>query len=83
MVINLGTGRGVTVRELVAAFERVYGQEINKEDTPPRPGDVAGAFANADTALRLLNWQARLSIEDGIRDALKWGQLRESILKWE
>ena len=83
LVINLGTGKGVTVRELVAAFERVYGQEINKVDTPPRPGDVAGAYANADKALRLLNWQARLSIEDGIRDALKWGQLRENILKWE
>jgi len=83
LVINLGTGRGVTVRELVAAFEKAYGQEINKEDTPPRLGDVAGAYANADTALRLLNWQARLSIEDGIRDALKWGQLRENILKWD
>lgn len=83
LVINLGTGRGVTVRELVAAFEKIYGQKIKKEETPPRLGDVAGAYANADTALRLLNWQARLSIEDGIRDALKWGKLRESILKWE
>jgi UDP-glucose 4-epimerase len=82
VVINLGTGRGVTVREMVAAFEKVYDQEINKEDKPPRPGDVAGAYANADTALRLLNWQAEFSIEDGIRDALKWGEIRENILNW-
>jgi UDP-glucose 4-epimerase len=83
VVINLGTGKGVTVRELVAAFEKVYGQEINKEDKPPRPGDVAGAYANADKALRLLNWKAEFSIEDGIRDALRWGKLRENILKWD
>lgn len=83
LVINLGTGRGVTVRELVAAFERAYGQPINKRDAPPRPGDVAGAYANADRAERLLGWQAQLSIEQGIRDALRWGELRKQILKFE
>ncbi|MBI4928264.1 MAG: UDP-glucose 4-epimerase GalE, partial [Anaerolineae bacterium] len=65
-VINLGTGQGVTVRELVTAFEKVYGQTINKVEKPPRPGDVAGAYANADTARRLLGWEARLPIEQGI-----------------
>lgn len=83
LVINLGTGRGVTVRELVTAFEKVYGQTIQKRDMPPRPGDVPGAYANADTALRLLNWKAELSIEEGISDALKWGKLRTHILHWD
>jgi UDP-glucose 4-epimerase len=83
LVINLGTGRGVTVRELVTAFEKVYGQTIQKRDMPPRPGDVPGAYANADTALRLLNWKAELSIEEGISDALKWGELRTHILHWD
>jgi UDP-glucose 4-epimerase len=82
-VINLGTGKGVTVRELVTAFEKVYGQVINKHETPPRPGDVAGAFANADTARHLLGWEASLGIEQGIADALKWDKIRESILKFE
>jgi UDP-glucose 4-epimerase len=82
LVINLGTGQGVTVRELVAAFEKVSGKTIAKGEYPPRPGDVAGAFANADTAKRLLGWQAELSIEQGIADALKWGELRRSILKF-
>ena len=82
LVINLGTGRGVTVRELVTAFEKVYGQEINKRETGPRPGDVAGSYTNADKALRLLNWKAELPIEQGIADALKWGELREKILKY-
>lgn len=80
-VINLGTGRGVTVRELVEAFESVYGQKINKVERPPRPGDVAGAYANADTAKRLLDWEASLTIQQGIADALKWGKLRETLLK--
>ena len=79
-VINLGTGHGVTVREIVTAFENVIGREINKKDSPPRPGDVAGSYANADTALRLLGWKAELPIEQGIADALKWGDLREGIL---
>lgn len=72
MVINLGTGDGVTVRELLSAFERVYGRQIRTRVAPPRPGDVAGAFANADRALRLLDWKPTRTVEQGIRDALKW-----------
>jgi UDP-glucose 4-epimerase len=83
VVINLGTGRGVTVRELVTAFETVFGQTINKKEMPPRPGDVAGAYANADTAKRLIGWEARLPIEKGIEDALRWGEIRNGILKFD
>ncbi|MBF6595929.1 MAG: UDP-glucose 4-epimerase GalE [Thermaceae bacterium] len=79
-VINLGTGNGVTVKELVAAFERVYGQTINKREAPPRPGDVAGAYANADRALELLGWKAEHSIDQGIQSALEWGSKRKEIL---
>jgi len=82
VVINLGTGEGVTVREMVEAFERVYGQNINKAEKPPRPGDVAGAYANANKARTLLGWEAQLSIDEGISDALKWGELREDILNY-
>jgi UDP-glucose 4-epimerase len=80
VVINLGTGHGVTVRELVTAFEKVYGQPLNKVEKPPRPGDVAGAYANADTARRLIGWEAKLPIEKGIADALRWGEIRSQIL---
>lgn len=83
LVINLGTGLGVTVRELVTAFEKVYGQTIHKRDMQPRLGDVPGAYTNADTALRLLKWKAELPIEQGIADALKWGELRQQILHWD
>jgi UDP-glucose 4-epimerase len=82
LAINLGTGRGVTVRELVTAFEKVVGQPINKVDGPRRPGDTAGSYTNADKAKKLLDWQAELSIEQGIADALKWGELKEKLLKY-
>ncbi len=79
-VINLGTGDGVTVKELVAAFERVWGSEIAKSEAPPRSGDVAGAYANADRAAELLGWRAEGSIDDGIESALEWGRRRQEIL---
>ena len=80
LVINLGTGRGVTVNELVAAFEKEIGRTIPKEEAPPRPGDVAGVYANADVAMRLIGWKAELTIEQAISDALKWNQVRTSML---
>ena len=83
LVINLGNGRGVTVREMLAAFEKVWGKPINKGEYPPRPGDVAGAYASGETARRLLGWQPELSIEQAISDALKWGEKRESVLGYK
>ncbi len=83
LVINLGTGSGVTVKELVTAFENVYGQKINKIEAPPRPGDIVGSYANADKAKAWLGWQAELSIEQGIADALKWGEIKNSVLSYK
>jgi UDP-glucose 4-epimerase len=82
-VINLGTGDGVTVKELVASFERVWGSEIPKRDAPPRPGDVAGAYANAERARDLLGWQTERSTDEGIASALEWGRRRKAILGYE
>lgn len=82
-VINLGTGSGVTVKELVGAFERVWGSEIKKTEAPPRPGDVAGAYASTERARELLGWQAERSTDDGIASALEWGKRRKAILGYE
>jgi len=79
-VINLGSGNGVTVRELVNAFENVLGREIPKKDMPARPGDVAGAYANDDKARTLLGWQPEMSVEQCIADAIKWGEKRKEVL---
>lgn len=73
-VINLGTGDGVTVRELVAAFERVTGEALPVVETDRRPGDQAGAFAIVDRAAEVLQWRAARSVDDGVRDAIAWAE---------
>ncbi|MDY0124791.1 MAG: UDP-glucose 4-epimerase GalE [Anaerolineaceae bacterium] len=81
-VINLGTGKGVTVKEFLVAFENVVGKQLPVSIQPPRPGDIAGAYANADKAKRLLGWKTEKSIEEGIADALKWGKVRDTIIHY-
>jgi UDP-glucose 4-epimerase len=79
-IINVGTGAGVTVRELVTAFETVYGKPVPTREAPPRAGDAVGAYANVDKARELLGWTAAHTIEDGIASALAWGAKRRQIL---
>ncbi|MBA2463697.1 MAG: NAD-dependent epimerase/dehydratase family protein, partial [Nocardioidaceae bacterium] len=79
-VVNLGTGQGVTVLELLAAFERVSGTSVATRQLPPRPGDAVGAFANADKAARLLGWHTESSLDDAIASALAWGERRAELL---
>ncbi|MCK8477097.1 UDP-glucose 4-epimerase GalE [Microbacterium aurugineum] len=78
-VINLGTGDGVTVRELVAAFERVTGEPLAVIETDRRPGDQAGAFAIVDRAAEVLDWRAERSVDDGVRDAIAWAEKLRSL----
>lgn len=81
--INVGRGDGVTVRELLAAFEGVYGKQVPVTEAPPRPGDSVGAFANADKAAELLGWKTELSLDEAIASALAWGEKRKSVLGYE
>jgi UDP-glucose 4-epimerase len=83
VVINLGRGEGVTVRELVAAFERVIGRSLPVTEAPPRPGDAVGAYANVDLSRTLLDWRTELSLEDGIASALAWAERRHEVLGYE
>ncbi|MCK2026940.1 UDP-glucose 4-epimerase GalE [Microbacterium sp. SSW1-47] len=78
-VINLGTGDGVTVRELVQAFERVTGEVLPVVETGRRPGDQAGAYAIVDRAAAVLDWRAERSVDDGVRDALAWSEKLRSL----
>ncbi|TLF73019.1 UDP-glucose 4-epimerase GalE [Nonomuraea sp. KC401] len=79
-VINLGTGAGTTVRELAEAFNRVVDRPIEVVEAPARPGDVPGAYTRSDRARRLLDWQTRYSLDEGIRHSLEWAALRKSRL---
>ncbi len=82
-VINIGTGTGVTVRELVASFERVIGKRVPVTEAPPRPGDAVGAFANVDRSQELLGWRTELTLDDAIASALAWGEKRKHVLGYE
>ena len=79
-VFNIGTGSGVTVKELVKAFEEGTGKSLNVVYGPPRPGDVAGAYTVSRRAKDLLGWSAELTQADGIRDAIAWLPERKKIL---
>jgi UDP-glucose 4-epimerase len=78
--INLGTGHGTTVRELVAAFESTAGRPVDVEEAPRRPGDAAGAFTRSEKAHQLLGWKAEFSLADGIADTLRWFDARDRVL---
>ena len=78
--VNLGTGTGTTVREMVDAFQHVTGQSLRHRDAAPRPGDGAGAYTRSDKAQQVLSWKPQFSIADGIRDSLRWAAVRDSRL---
>jgi UDP-glucose 4-epimerase len=82
-VINVGTGSGVTVRELITSFERVFGRSVPVTEAPPRPGDAVGAYANVDRSAELLGWKAQHSLDEAIASALAWGEKRREILGYE
>jgi UDP-glucose 4-epimerase len=79
-VVNIGTGHGVTVRELLTIFEEVFGRPVPTVDAPSRPGDAVGSFANVDKARELLGWTAGLSVADGVESALRWARRRHEVL---
>ena len=72
--INLGTGRGTSVLELVNTFEKVNGVPVPHRIAPRRSGDLAFCYANVDKAARLLNWHAEKGVEEMCRDSWRWQQ---------
>jgi UDP-glucose 4-epimerase len=79
-VINLGTGRGTTVRELVSAFQDAVGDRLQVEEAGPRPGDAVGCFTRSDKAAALLGWSATRTEKDGVLDSLAWARKRPTVL---
>jgi len=69
---NLGTGKGVSVLEAVAAFKRASNRDIPYEVAPRREGDIAEIYAKADKAKKLLGWRATRTIEDMCADHWRW-----------
>jgi UDP-glucose 4-epimerase len=71
-VYNLGTGRGYSVLEVIAAFERACGRPIPYKICPRRPGDIAEIYGDASKAERELGWKARHGIGDMCADSWRW-----------
>ena len=71
-VINLGTGNGISVLELVAAFERVAGVPIPTEVVGRRPGDGPASWADASKAARILGWTATRDLDEMVADVWRW-----------
>ena len=72
LTVNLGTGRGVSVLELLRGFEKASGRPIPYEIVARRPGDVAEVFADPSLARELLGWEAKLDVDAMCQDAWRW-----------
>ncbi|HPG08378.1 MAG: UDP-glucose 4-epimerase GalE [Lewinellaceae bacterium] len=71
-VINLGTGLGSTVLEVIQSFEKVTGINLNYRIVDRRPGDVAAIYANVDKAARVLHWHTQRDLDEMTRSAWAW-----------
>ena len=70
--VNLGTGQGVSVLELVDGMSKATGKSVPYEFAPRRPGDVATVYADATLAKELLGWEAELGVDAMCEDTWRW-----------
>jgi len=74
--LNLGTGRGNSVNEVIATIERVTGKEVPRRMAPRRAGDPPELVADPSRAKEILNWKAKRSLEQIVSTAWNWDQTR-------
>jgi UDP-glucose 4-epimerase len=72
LTVNLGTGRGHSVLEMVQAFSRASGKQIPYRIVDRRAGDVAQSYADPSLARSMLGWEAKLGIEAMCADTWRW-----------
>ncbi len=72
LTVNLGSGRGSSVLEVLAAFEQAHGRPVPHMLVPRRPGDVAVTVADASLAAEKLGWRTRRGLEEICRDGWAW-----------
>ena len=71
-VFNIGTGKGVSVLEVIKSFEKVSNQKLNYIIGPKRKGDITKAYADTTKANTILNWKTELSLDQAILSAWEW-----------
>ena len=72
MTINLGTGTGYSVKDMVKAFEKASGKEVSFCIAPRRAGDIAKCYADPAYAKKILNWEAKKNIDEMCEDSWRW-----------
>ncbi len=72
LTVNLGTGNGYSVLEIVRAFEKASGKAVPYKVAPRRPGDVASCYADPSHALQSLGWRAARGLDEMCADAWRW-----------
>lgn len=72
LTVNLGTGNGYSVLEIVRAFEAASGKPVPYKVAPRRPGDVASCYADPEQALKSLGWRAARGLSEMCADAWRW-----------
>ena len=72
LTINLGTGIGYSVLEMISAFEKASGQKVPYKIIDRRPGDVASCYADNTLASQLLNWQPQFGLREMCEDTWRW-----------
>lgn len=75
LTVNLGTGTGYSVLDIVRAFEQASGKSVAYKIAPRRPGDVAACYADPDRATAMLGWRAERNLADMCADAWRWQSL--------
>ena len=72
LIVNIGTGMGYSVLDMVEAFKLASKVDIPYKIVPRRAGDIAKCYANPSLAKKLLNWEATKTIEDMCQDSWRW-----------
>ena len=70
--INLGTGQGNSVLEVIKTFEKVSGEKLNYAFAPRRSGDIEKIYAATSKAMEVLGWKTEKTLEDALRDSWRW-----------
>ncbi len=81
VALNLGTGRGYSVREVISTIERIAGRTVPTQMAPRRPGDPAKLVADPSQAEKLLSWKAKYSLDQIVTTAWDWAQSRKKTAK--
>ncbi|HKT87515.1 MAG TPA: UDP-glucose 4-epimerase GalE [Candidatus Sulfotelmatobacter sp.] len=77
VAVNLGTGTGASVREVISAVEKATGRRVPHKIVPRRPGDPPALVANPAKAQKLLNWKATRGLDNIVGTAWNWMERRE------